>query len=286
MKTKIATYLTIPIVSILAWLLIMSVKGPIDLQNRVIKQQNDVTKKLKFLRVLQKAYLGKYGKYAGKWEDLVEFAKTGQIPNIVRRDVKTNVEGQYKTVIDTVGVISVADQIMKKYPEYPADDIPTIPNMSKDKKFELYAGTKDMGKDSATKFIVQVFQIKDIYPLDENRGAFFNEKGEPINVNNLIGEFTKRKEEKEKEAKKYQDDMDKMLDVERNKIKGGSKTAETIDSLAQATLAKDPSFRKNKDQWIELSKYINLNRRRIEKLEKEPLQIGSREEATDKGNWE
>ncbi len=286
MKTKIATLITIPIILILAWFLIMSVKGPIDMQNRTLKQYNDVTKKLKFLRVLQKAYLGKYGKFASKWEDLIEFAKTGQIPNIVRKDVKTEKEGQYKTVIDTIGMISVADNIMKKYPEYPADDIATIPNMSKDKKFGIFAGEKNMGKEDGPKFIVQVFEIKDLYPVDEVRGAFFNDKGEPLNVNNLIGEFTQRKEKLETQAKVFQDKMDTMLDTERKRIGGGSQSKETVDSLAQVGLSKMKDFRETKDKWTDLSKLINLNKRRIEKLEKEPLRIGSREETTDKGNWE
>lgn len=285
MKTQIATLITIPIVIILAWLLIQSVKGPIDMQNRIIEQQKSVTKKLKFLRVLQKAYLGKYGKYAKDWESLIEFAKTGQIPNIVRKDIKTKVEGQYKTVIDTVGMISVADEIMKKYPEYTADDLATIPNMSKDKKFGLAAGQLNMGKADGAKFMVQIFEIKDLYPLDPERGAFLNEKGEPMNVNNLIAEFNKRKEELEKEAKTFQDKMDKMLDEERKKI-GGGKPSDSIDSLATVNLSKNADFRKNKEKWTDLSKYINLNRKRIEKLEKEPLRIGSLEEATDKGNWE
>jgi hypothetical protein len=62
MKTKIITFALIPVIILVAFLLVQSVKGPIDMQNRIKSQQEAVIKKLKFLRELQQTYLLRYKK--------------------------------------------------------------------------------------------------------------------------------------------------------------------------------------------------------------------------------
>jgi hypothetical protein len=145
----------------------------------VVSQKDAVIAKLKFIRSLQIAYQSAKGKYAGTFAELVQFGESGVIPIVQTRDIPIpGKDGQYRTVRDTLGSVSVKDSILSKYPQYKIQDIALIPNMG-DKRFALYASAIFVG---SAKTKIAVFNVKDIYPIDPNRGAQFNEKGEPYST--------------------------------------------------------------------------------------------------------
>jgi hypothetical protein len=179
MKTKIFTLALIPIIFLLFGLNIYSVYEPINQANRVVSQKDAIINKLKFIRTLQISYQSVKGKYAGKWADLVQFGETGIIPIVQMRDVPIpGKDGQYRTVRDTIGSVSVKDSILNKYPKYKIQEIALIPNMG-DRQFSLSATILKLGSNKTP---VPAFEVKDIYPIDPNRGAQFNEKGEPYSI--------------------------------------------------------------------------------------------------------
>ena len=255
MKTKIATYVLLLPIIILSYYLIMGVKGPIDQASQVKKTEEAIVNKLKFIRDLQTMYVSQKGEYAGKWDKLVEFAKNGQIANVQRREVRVGKdEDKFKIIFDTLGFIPVKDTILKKYPDMDLDKIPFIPGL-KDKKFSLYAGKVENGN-----LFINVFEVKDIYPTDPERGAELNEKGEPYSVPSMLAYFeAKLKEATEKAVAKQKEQKNASSEADKKKIQV------EIDDL---------------------SKYVNLYTKRIERLKEKPLRVGSREEATLSGNWE
>jgi hypothetical protein len=298
MKTKIATFITIPLVFIMAYLLIQSVKGDIDMQSRVKIQQEQVIKKLKLIRDLQQAYVNLYGKYADTWDKLEDFVNNGKIPKIERIQKKTEEEGKYKIVLDTIGKVSVKEAIISKYePSLLKDGLATVPNMPKGKNFLLKTGKVNIAKSGSEPVYVQVVLVKDLYPIDVERGAFFDDKGQPLNVNDLIAEFSSRQKTLEEKAKPLREKMNKTINDIRKSLSDkdlagvmkGKKESDlepTKDSIALAKAEKMESYQKDRNQLSELSKLINLNKNRIEKLTTKPLQFGSLSEAVITGNWE
>lgn len=256
MITRIITAVLVIASLLLAYVLYSNVKGPVDEKVYIANIEKQNIAKLKFVRDLQGMYLSKYGKYCGKWDELIQFAQSGDVPNIQISE-ETYLEdgnGQEKVrqIIDTLGMISVKDSLSSQYPNIDISQISKAAGTNK--QFTLYAGTVNSGNVT-----LNVFEVKDEYPINPERGAQFNENNEPYSVTTLINYFNKRSEEVTQEA----------IEVQR-KMKG--KTDEENKEL--------------QEELDEISKYINLYGKRIEQLESEPLRVGSRTEASTAGNWE
>jgi hypothetical protein len=175
-KTKIFTYvLLIPIV-ILAYLIYDGIRGPIEEQKRIAAIEARVIDKLKMLRQLQLGYYSVNGSYAGKWQDLINFANQGRFLNVQRReiiipDIRPGVDS-VRVEIDTLGTVAVRDSLFptSRYPDFDPATLPVIPG-SGGKQFELFAG-----KVNRNNLNVDVFEIKDTAPVNPARRAKNNEK--------------------------------------------------------------------------------------------------------------
>ncbi len=256
MITRIITAVLVIASLFLAYLLYSNVKGPVDEKQYISSIEKQNIAKLKFVRDLQGMYLSKYGKYCGNWDELTKFAQSGQVPNIqiTEKAYLDDGSGQEKVkqVIDTLGMISVSDSLSSQYPNINIGQISKAAGTNK--QFTLYAGVVTSGNVS-----LNVFEVRDEYPINPERGAQFNDKEEPYSVTSLIKHFTKRSEEVTQEA----------IEIQR-KMKG--KTDKENQGL--------------QEELDEVSKYINLYSKRIEQLESAPLRVGSRTEASTAGNWE
>ena len=179
MNTKIISFLFVPVILVLIWLLASGVKGPIDQKTRIAAIEKAVVNKLKMLRDLEIAYQSEKGSYAGKWDDLTSFAKSGKFYLIqTREETSLNEEnGQEKVTIirDTLDTVPVMDSLKKKYPDFNPDELAIIPVSGK--KFTLFAGQIDNGG-----LLIDVFEIRDEYPMNPNRGGEFrdSEKKKPL----------------------------------------------------------------------------------------------------------
>lgn len=253
MNTKVISLVLIPVILLLFYWLFAGIKGPMDEQKRIAQVEKDIIEKLKFVRDLQIAYHSQNGKYAGKWDKLIDFAKNGDFVITQRKEFEEGSADKIRVVIDTLGRVPVRDSLLKKYPKFKVDEIPLIPH-TKGKKFSLYAGSVENGN-----VVVSVFEVKDIYPINNSRGAEFNEKGEPYSVPTLIKYF-------ENKLAKIRTDVTER----QRKMKGAADSD-------KASLQKEID---------EMSKYVNLYDKRIQQLKEKPLKVGSREEASTGGNWE
>ena len=213
--------------------------------------------KLKMLRDLEIAYQSEKGSYAGNWDDLTNFAKSGQFYLIQTREetsLKENGQEEVTIIRDTLDTVPVMDSLKKKYPDFDPDQLAMIPVSGK--KFTLFAGQIDNGG-----LLIDVFEIRDEYPMNPDRGAEFRdaEKTNPYSITRLTKYFEDKLAAKREEATAIQ-----------RKIRDA-------DEGAKAGLQKELD---------ELSKFVNLYEKRMEQLETKPLKVGSREEATTAGNWE
>lgn len=258
MNTRIISLLFIPVIILLGFFLVAGVKGPIDQKRKITAIEKAVVEKLKMLRDLEIAYQSEKGSYAGKWNDLKDFAQSGKFYIIQTREVtelKENGQEEVTIVRDTLDTVPVMDSLKKKYPDFDPDNLATIPVSGK--KFTLFAGQIDNGG-----LLIDVFEIRDEYPMNPNRGGEFRdpaEKKNPYSITRLTKYFEDRLAAKREEATAIQ-----------RKIRDA-------DEGAKAGLQKELD---------EISKYVNLYEKRIEQLETKPLKVGSRDEATTAGNWE
>ncbi len=324
MKTKIFTLALIPVIILLFALTVYSVYEPINRANYIVSQKNAIIAKLKFIRSLQIAYQGVKGEYAGKWAKLINFAENGVIPIIQTRDIPIpGKDGQYRTVRDTIGSVSVKDSILNKFPQYNIKELALIPNMG-DRQFALEAKTITIG---SSKTRVSVFEVKDIYPIDPMRGAQFNEKGEPYstialealyepklkalrdtaaiyktieyiykNSEKLIKDTEERIAVINKELngdKKEEKEPKKGKEDEKDGEKGDKQTqlrAELQELEKNLVAYKKPASKEEAEKAgkkaEELSKFINLYDLRLKMIKDQPLRIGSLDDVTTEGNWE
>ncbi|MDX2305053.1 MAG: hypothetical protein NW226_19745 [Microscillaceae bacterium] len=257
MNTRIISLLFVPVIAVLTWLLVSGVKGPIDQKTRISAIENAVVEKLKLLRDLQIAYQSENGIYAGKWEDLINFAENGKFFIVQTKErtklLATGVE-EVQVIQDTLGTVPVKDSLAKKYPNFDPKKLPIIPESGK--KFTLFAGQVDNGG-----LLINVFEIRDEYPLNPDRGAEFRDaaKKNPFSITRLTKHFEDKLTAKREEATAIQRKMKNASEAEKKQLQ---------------------------NELDELSKFINLYEKRIEQLETKPLRVGSRIEATTAGNWE
>lgn len=274
MNTKIFTFALLPVIGFLFYLLVDGVKGPIDEKADIEKKEKAIAEKLKFLREAQIAYEGVKGYYAGTWKDLKDFLDNGQILIIDKKEETIfNNDTQTEDVIvtyDTLGTKPASDYIREKYAREEMDDskldeyfadpsvIPWSKNQDQRYQFTLYAGKVFSGD-----LELSVFEVRDEYPLDTDRGGERQDNGQPFSITRLIKHFQDKLDGKTEEAKGL---LREKKDAEEA---GDEGKVEDLEIKLE-----------------ELSKFINLYDKRIERLNTRPLRVGSREEATTSGNWE
>ncbi len=162
----------------LAFMLYKSIEGPILERKRVKADELAKIEKLKTLREVQKVYLSVHGKYAGNWDQIINFIQSDTVYNIERSEeiIVRQYGGDSVIVhIDTVGAVAVWDRLFPKdqYPGFKPESLPNIPGT--DKQFVIFADRIEKNK-----IMVDVFEIKDRTPI-----SYLSElrsKGEPLRV--------------------------------------------------------------------------------------------------------
>jgi hypothetical protein len=175
-KTKIFTYvLLIPII-FLAYKIYDGIRGPIMEQRRIESIEARVIDRLKMLRNLQLGYYSVHQRYAGTWDELVNFINKDRFLNIQRTETIDSVDArgiEYARVkLDTLGTVPVKDSLFpeSRYPNFDPKSISTIPG-SGGKQFELFGG-----KVRRNNLEVDVFEIRDVAPVNPARRRNNNER--------------------------------------------------------------------------------------------------------------
>lgn len=170
---KIINIALIPVIIGLTWYLINAFRVPILEQKRIDNIEAQVIEKLKMIRTAEVAYFAVNGKYTSNWEDLEKFVAEGQFKIIDKKEIEFDSAG--KTInrfeYKELGSVSVKDSIFpaSEYPNFNVTEMKVIPGSGKN--FELFADKLDVSG-----VLVDVFEAKDVEPVNPKRRAKNNEK--------------------------------------------------------------------------------------------------------------
>lgn len=140
--TVIKVVLSIIIV-VLAYLIYDSIMSPVRFNKDVTEREKQVIQRLTDIRVSQQFYKRQNNKYAGSFDSLFVFLRTGEIP-VVKMIPDPDDTTFTKTINDTLGFVKVADSLFSRKRNFTLDSLRFIP-FTGNKEFELQAGEIDRG---------------------------------------------------------------------------------------------------------------------------------------------
>lgn len=183
--TRIFSTALLILALVLGFFLVRSIKSKIELANNIEKNEKLVVQKLKWIRDAELAYLSANGEYTNNWDTLISFIKTGEIPDIVKKEhIKTLAYGADSTwfTYDTLGYNKVIETTFKpeKNPGFNPDELPNIPGSNKQFKLETAKRQSDNSNRE-----VHYFMAQDTYVIDPSRKLESHPYG-PLQVGSLV----------------------------------------------------------------------------------------------------
>ena len=173
-KTKIFSFLMIPVVVFMGYLLVNSVYSEIKFNEDVKRSEKAVIAHLMMIREAEKAYQRINKTYTADWDSLIDFVKNGELFIIETKEIVTPrdrddpefYKGDIVTQkIDTIGTEKVLEKLFpeKEYPNFNPDQLPFIPGTD-GKKFDIHVGKVEKGL-----VMLDVVEVIDNHPLDPTR---------------------------------------------------------------------------------------------------------------------
>lgn len=177
MKTVIQIVLALVIVG-LSYLVFESIMTPVRFDRAKSLRYETVIQKLKDIRDLERFFRVENKRYTANWDSLIAFAKSGQIPEVKMIADPTDTTFS-KSIVDTIGFISVYDSLFGKRDGFKIEDISLIPS-SEGKMFEIEAGKIDKGGLKVDVFEVRAHNNSVLVGLDEQLVRNLNKAREDI----------------------------------------------------------------------------------------------------------
>jgi len=161
MKSTIIKIVLAIIIVILGYLVVQSIKAPVDFKKERTKREKQVIQKLKDIRASQLIYKSIHNEYAPTFDTLIDFLKNGKIP-VVKMIPDPEDTTFTKTINDTIRWDIVADylfpdSVINQRINFSLDNISIIP-FSEGEMFTLEAGSIIKGN-----LTVQVFEASALY---------------------------------------------------------------------------------------------------------------------------
>ena len=176
-KTQLFTLATLPIIALLCYLVVNSVKSKIDEDVAIKKSEEKVRKRLIEIREAEKAFQSVHKYYTSNWDSLINFVETGVVFNVQKREIittrppeKSHLGDSVRIVYDTLGSDPVMTKIFPKdkFQGFDPKQLPFIPGLD-GKKFAISTGKKKVGKTGINEVLVDVIEVVDPYPVDKTR---------------------------------------------------------------------------------------------------------------------
>jgi len=177
MKTVIKIVLALVIVG-LSYLIYESIMTPVRFDRAKGLRYDAVIQKLKDIRDIEKFFRNDYRHYTADWDSLISFARNGEIPEVKMVADPTDTTFS-RSIVDTIGYISVYDSLFGKRDGYPIEDISIIPG-SNGQKFKIEAGKIDKGGLQVDVFEVSAHNDDILNGLDEQLIRNLNKSREDI----------------------------------------------------------------------------------------------------------
>ncbi len=156
MKSTIIKIVLLIIIIVLGYLVVRSIKAPVDFKKERTKRETKVIQKLKDIRSSQLVYKSIHNKYAPTFDTLIDFLKNGEIP-VVKMIPDPEDTTFTKTITDTIAWVVVGDSLFKDRLNFSLDALSIIP-FSDGGKFKLESGSIIKGN-----LTVQVFEVSALY---------------------------------------------------------------------------------------------------------------------------
>lgn len=177
MKTVVKIVLALVIVG-LSYLVYESIMTPVRFDRTKSIRYEAVIQKLKDIRDLEKFFRTENKRYTANWDSLIAFARVGQIPEVKMIADPTDTTFS-RSIVDTIGFISVYDSLFGKREGFVLENIAVIPGSS-GAKFEIEAGKIDKGGLKVDVFEVRAHNDAILHGLDEQLVRNLNKGREDI----------------------------------------------------------------------------------------------------------
>ncbi len=168
MWRKIITAVLILLSTFLAYKVYDTVADELRYQKEIKIIEQDVIERLKKIREAQLVYREEKGKFADRFDFLLEFIKNDSMKVIQEFGDKDDTSSVY---IQKIIMVSVKDSLFK---DYPIDSLPIVPHSGK--TFDIAA--KVINQNNVN---VPVFEVKDPAPESRDR----RENDNPLKVGSL-----------------------------------------------------------------------------------------------------
>lgn len=170
------------VIIMLGYLIYHSINKPVKFENTLNKRGEVIIEKLKDIRLAQILFKKQYGRYTSSFDTLINFAKTGKIPE-VKLIPDPNDTTNTRSISDTIGFISIYDSVFQKK-NYPLNKLNEIP-FAKGEYFSILAG-----KINKAGVDVSVFEVSarfETYAKDLDKQMFMNKIKESENKSRFPG---------------------------------------------------------------------------------------------------
>lgn len=184
MKNNLIKIVLGVVIIVLGYLVFNSINTPVKFEKQLALRGEAIVQRLKEIRTAQTLYRTQKGRYTGSFDTLIDFIKTGKIPEVkMIPDPKDTTFT--RTISDTIGFTLIFDSIYsKKYTLENLKDIQVVPFS----KGELY--TLTAGKISKGGVDVSVFEVTapmEFYTKDLNNQLVINRIKELNDKNRFPG---------------------------------------------------------------------------------------------------
>jgi hypothetical protein len=142
MKINVIKVVLALVILVLGYLIFASIYKPVKFENTLNSRAEVIIEKLKDIRTGQSLFRNQFGRYTGSFDSLVDFLKTGKIPEV--RIIPDPGDTTFtRTINDTIGYVSIFDSIYSKK-NYSLEKLNEIPFSDGD-LFALMAGKINKG---------------------------------------------------------------------------------------------------------------------------------------------
>jgi len=169
MKNTVIKVVLAVVIIVLGFLIFNSINKPVKFENSLNTRGEVIVAKLKDIRTAQNLFRNQNGRYAGSFDTLINFVKTGKIPE-VKMIPDPNDTTDTRSISDTIGFISIFDSIFSKK-NYPIEKLSEIP-FSKGETFSLQAGKINKGGVDVAVF--EASARMELYTKDLDRQLVIN----------------------------------------------------------------------------------------------------------------
>lgn len=182
------------VIGLLAYLTFNSIWEPIQFNKLKQKRYAKVIERMKDIRDAELAYKQVTGKFAGDFDQLINFIDTAQFTITQRRDT-TVLDKEYKqrygvdkykevVLIDTLGYVPVKDSLFGENSDY--RQMMFVPTTEKTEKFSLEAGTLMKNETPIPVFEAKV--AKEVILKDQDPDLVMQEK-QVVSVDAVDGAY-------------------------------------------------------------------------------------------------